>query len=345
MAHDYGRANRIARLAVWIGRPSSASTISKPSIFGLLLVSWFSLTALGAWQVSPETAVGPRLADSFYAPFTFLAPQDSYINRAQSELLDHPFLWLGRFFGAAIPVYAVVWAALVWGRHRIAKNLLPWAAGHVVIYANEAGADAMATELVTAGEVVVLAEPEPEIARQEVLMHQGVFLIDDSLPNSLRMSGAERASRVIVWRGEDVRNIADAMEIGKNLTSRHEEILLQVEHPQMRRALRKSGRLLERETARLRPVSLNLMAVRAALGNSDLVLLPRAVGPPAYQRPYFPKERAYQPMRKFATACMTRQASRLRVHTAQQYISVPQTQAAAQSAGLCMSTTSAVTTR
>ena len=69
--------NLAARMAVWATKRGHGSTIGKPVIFLLLILCWFSLTSLGAWQASPEPDVGRRLADALYAPFTFLAPQDS----------------------------------------------------------------------------------------------------------------------------------------------------------------------------------------------------------------------------------------------------------------------------
>ena len=133
--------NLAARIAVWATKRGHGSTIGKPVIFLLLILCWFSLTSLGAWQASPEPDVGRRLADALYAPFTFLAPQDSYLNQTESALLTDPLLWFGRFFGAAIPVYAIVWAAIAWGRRRMAHALLPLARGHVILFSEPGEGD------------------------------------------------------------------------------------------------------------------------------------------------------------------------------------------------------------
>ena len=263
--------NLAARLAVLIGRGSRVGAIARPSIFAFLILCWFALTGIGAWQESPEAGFGARVADVLYDPFTFLAPQDSYFNRAQSDLLHNPFLWLGRFFGAAIPVYAIIWTAIAWGRQRIAHNLLSIATGHVVIYSQDGAADAMAIALARTGEVVVLAESEPRPERQQALIEAGVILLDDLRPGSLRHTGAERASRVIAWGSDDANNLGAALDIGAQLHTRHEDLLVRVESPELRRALRKAPDLLEREDSRIRPISLNQTAVREAFANSDLV--------------------------------------------------------------------------
>lgn len=262
--------NLAARMAVWITRRGHATTIGKPVIFLSLILCWFSLTSLGAWQASPEPVFVRRLADALYAPFTFLAPQDSYLNQAESALLTDPLLWFGRFFGAAIPIYAIVWGAIAWGRRRMAHALLPLARGHVILFSEPGEGDGIARRLTLDGEVVIQAEVEPSPERIEVMGNLGIIVIDASLPMALRRSNAEKASRLVVWGAHDAENLARALEIGELLTSRHEDILVRIESAQMHRAMRLSRSILTRQDARLRPLSLNQAAVRAALANAEL---------------------------------------------------------------------------
>jgi len=262
--------NLAARMAVWATKRGHGSTIGKPVIFLLLILCWFSLTSLGAWQASPEPDVGRRLADALYAPFTFLAPQDSYLNQTESALLTDPLLWFGRFFGAAIPVYAIVWAAIAWGRRRMAHALLPLARGHVILFSEPGEGDGIARRLTSDGEVVIQAEREPSPERIEAMGNLGIILIDAKLPTALRQSNAEKASRLVVWGADDADNLARALKIGELLTSRHEDILVRIESAQMHRAMRLSRTILTRDDARLRPLSLYQAAVREVLADADL---------------------------------------------------------------------------
>lgn len=266
------RLNVISRLIYFfVAGENYTRSPFKVLLIGVVLVGWLGLTGYGAYEASKETETWRRLLDAFYGPFTFLTPQSDYLNRSDASPLNGP-MWFGRFFGAALPVLALVWIWLRLSRLAIARFLLRWAKGHVVILGRDGSADAIALRTARSGVPVVLIEDGVDNVRTRTLSSAGVLQWPMGvLSSTLKVVGLQGASAVVAWARDDALSIADAAHLGQSAQGQCRDIMVHVESAETQRALRRSPALLTREQCRLRPISLTLRAVRQALGDARLV--------------------------------------------------------------------------
>jgi hypothetical protein len=238
-------------------------------LFILLLLAWLGLTGYGAYEASTAGPVWRRVVDALYGPFTFLAPQDGYLD---GHGLNDSLLF-GRFFGAALPVIAVFWVWLHWSRMAMARMLARWARGHIIIVARAGAADRIAMCSSRGGQFVILVEPGVSDVRSRELAAAGVLVVPDGtgLAESFVQARANHAAQVLAWSGQDAQSIADGVSAGRLLGKSAREIAVHVESAETQRALRHAPDLLISEKAQLRPISITIAAIRLALRGEDLV--------------------------------------------------------------------------
>jgi RyR domain len=267
-------ANAAARLARWLMRRAWRPWGLRHLAFAALLVAlWIGCAAWAAWIANAALPGGPPrwltlLGDLAYAPLTYLAPQTNHALGLENSLPAQ----VARFAGPAVPALGLFWIlrrrALAGLAGLVARQA---AAGHVVIEGAEGSADALATATSEAGHCTVLLDATlaPDDPRTAGLGRAGVV----TLPRVEERAGLlNRAALVAVWRPGDAASLAAALGLRARLDDRADrDIIVRIGSAAAQRNLRQATSLLQASHDRLRPLSPEGAAVRAALGDEGLV--------------------------------------------------------------------------
>ena len=267
-------ANAAARLARWLMRRAWRPWGLRHLAFAAVLVAlWIGCAAWAAWIANAALPGGPPrwltlLGDLAYAPLTYLAPQTNHALGLENSLPAQ----VARFAGPAVPALGLFWIlrrrALAGLAGLVARQA---AAGHVVIEGAQGSADALAAATSDGGHCTVLfdatlAADDPRAAR---LGQAGVITLAQAgdWPGLLN-----RAALVAAWHPGDAASLAAALVLRARLDDRTDrDILVRIASAAAQRNLRQAATLLQASHDRLRPLSPEGAAVRAALGDEGLV--------------------------------------------------------------------------
>lgn len=267
-----GTANLEARLARAMVRGTRRGAM-RGAVVGLVAAGWIFLTLTGSYRDSPQESVGAKIADAAYNMFTFLSPRDAYSGIGRFDPLP-PLLWWGRFFGVALSILTIFWAALFQFRWRIAALLIrSRAKGHLLVLSADGFADTLAREAATDGACIVLVENEVSSERMNALGQAGVVVIPvgASLSHGVRDGRAGDAASVICWVESDAASLSAAFAAREAIGRADAEILVRLDSPEMQRSLRSAHELLQTPEGRLRPISPTISSIRAAFSDTELV--------------------------------------------------------------------------
>jgi hypothetical protein len=279
------RAARLARgamRAAW--RDSRASRFAGAFIV-ILALSLFTMWASWRHSMAANASPGPVMFvfDLLYAPFTYLAPQSGYA-------YGQELYWqqaVARVVGPMLPLLGLFWLL----RRRV---LIAFAAlclrrlgdGHVMMLGSDGSADVLAIATSNGGTPVVLRDPTlaGDLKRQAALGAAGVLWFHDAAePLEVAAARREAAHAAVhaVWRHADVDSLVDAIGWRDALQAEGRDILVSVRSLDAQHALRHSPGLLQVSRSRLRPVSLDGVAMRTAFNDAALVVEARKRGQPA----------------------------------------------------------------
>jgi hypothetical protein len=265
-----------ARLARSLARGTQGNK-ARAIVAGVVAAAWLLLTLSGSYLESREPTLGGRIGDAIYSSLTFLAPRDAYGGVVRPPL--PPLLWWGRFFGVALSMIAIFWAAMYRSRNLMASYLIrSRASGHMVVISADGFADPLVIGSAEEGQCVVLVERGVSSERRAEFGRSGVIVMpeDVALHRWLRDCRLTEASVVICWMESDSLSLSNAFAVRKELRRSHIEVVVRLESSEMLRSLRNAPELLQSEEGRLRPASPTMAAVRGALSGPELVR--RAVG-------------------------------------------------------------------
>lgn len=267
-------ANWYAQAARSLVRNAHRETSQRRAVaVGIIAGMWLSLTLTGSFLHSNEHHLSGRIGDAIYNSLTFLAPRDGYSGVGRYPPLP-PMLWWGRFFGVALTMLAIVWAALHRSRGFLASYLIrSHASGHMIVLSSDGFADMLAKGSAEEGHCVVLIERSVSNERIEDLGRAGVVVMpeDASLSRWLGGCRVKYASSVIAWMKGDSLSLANAFMARHEMSGANTEIIVRVDRPEMQRSLRSAPELLQTNEGRMRPVSPTVSSVRDALSGADYV--------------------------------------------------------------------------
>jgi hypothetical protein len=265
-------ANLEARLARAMVRGTRRSGL-RGAVVGLVAAGWIILTFAGSYLDSREDSAGAKIADAIYNALTFLSPRDAYSGIGHIAPLP-PLLWWGRFFGVALSMLTILWAALYQFRWRIAGLLIrSRAKGHIIVLAADGFADALAREAAAGGACIVLVENEVSSERMNNLGQAGVVVIPvgASLSHGVRNCRIADAANVICWDESDAASLSAAFAAREAIGRSDAEIFVRLDSPEMQRSLRSAHELLQTPEGRLRPISPTISSIRAGFSDTELV--------------------------------------------------------------------------
>lgn len=274
LRHMNPAANFAARLTRWLMRRAWRPwQISHLAFATLLVALWIGCAAWAAWIANAARPGGPPrwltlLGDLAYAPLTYLAPQTDHALGLESSLPAQ----VARFAGPAVPALGLFWIlrrrALAGLAGLVARHS---AAGHVLIDGADGSADALAAATSNTGHCTVLLDATlvPEDPRAARLGQAGVI----ALPQALDRPGMiNQAAMVAAWHSGDAASLAAALALRAHLDDRADrDIIVRIGSAAAQRNLRHASSLLQASHDRLRPLSPDGAAVRAALGDAGLV--------------------------------------------------------------------------
>lgn len=265
-------ANLEARMARSLVRSATRNRM-RAYLIAIVALIWFALTSTGSYLGSHEPSVGGKIGDALYNSLTFLGPRDGYGGVGRYPRMP-TLLWWGRFFGVALSMIAIFWAALYQSRRYLAGFLIQSRArGHIVVLSANGFADALARGSAEQGHCVVLVEEGVSSDRIVDLGRAGVVVMpaDATLDQWLDNCRIADAARVISWIENDSLSLSSAFLARRQLRARGAEIAVRLDNAEMQRALRNAPELLQTDQGRLRPVSPTAAAVRAAFSDAQLI--------------------------------------------------------------------------
>lgn len=255
------RLSRRLMMRAWqVLRVPQIAVMGVVALVWIVFSIWAVLNRLSAEGPFPAWPV--LLSDLAYAPLTFLVPGLDVASGAEIGWQAH----IARFAGPLLPVLAIIWVARQHLLEAAARQLFRHLArGHCLIIAEGGSGDHLA--MASSGEGHCVALIDLSTTGDEARLGEAGVITLSSASGSIA-EVAKKAGSVIVWGGSDTTSLTRAMNLKSGTDGVAGDIYVRISAAATQRALRYSPGA---GSVRLRPVSLEGIAVRQALCNISLV--------------------------------------------------------------------------